>query len=294
MNSNKVTNYSSIPTAEPVVNDTGTFAPAIATKRAVVEGTTMVSILAPATLPEGYVFDATYEGTPFKVTVPHGSNLGVREGQEMVVPFQEGSFGQQSSTNYSITGRWKDGLCDCFKHGVCHPSLICACCCPLILLGQVMTRLRLNWIGDLVPYGEKVNTLPVMVFITLFFVIWSLISSPSMSAEDLENINADDYDTLTEATADIIDDSSNSWNNLCINLHFAVVLFLAWKVRKYIRTKNQIPEKNCVGCEDFCCSFWCAACVVSQVARQTADYDQEAGQFCTTTGIDPTNRVMHV
>jgi len=34
------------------------------------------------------------------------------------------------------TGRWKDGLCNCFAHGCCHPSFCFAWCCPLRKLKQ--------------------------------------------------------------------------------------------------------------------------------------------------------------
>ena len=29
------------------------------------------------------------------------------------------------------TGKWKDSLFNCFSYGLCHQSLLCACCCPI-------------------------------------------------------------------------------------------------------------------------------------------------------------------
>ena len=40
-------------------------------------------------------------------------------------------------TAYKNVGSWKSGLFDCFKYGVCHNALLCACCTPTILLAQV-------------------------------------------------------------------------------------------------------------------------------------------------------------
>jgi len=299
----KMTNYSSIPSVEPVLDATivsdgiTSSAPAIAAIHDVVDGTTMVTVLAPATLPMGYKFYGIYEGTEFPVTVPVN---GVRSGQQMVVPFQQqGEFHQQTTTStengVAAGGRWKDDLFDCCKHGPCHPSLLCACCCQLILLGQVMTRLKLNWLGDSEPYGAKNNTCRIMVLITFLFGIWGMVFNSTINDDqNIEVIALDDYDTVETIETITIDDTQSGWYNFGINLHFAFVLFLTWKVRKYIRAKNQIPEKNCVGCEDFCCSLWCGCCVLSQVARQTADYDQEKAQCCSVTGVHPTERVLIV
>jgi hypothetical protein len=40
-------------------------------------------------------------------------------------------------TDHKNVGSWKSGLFDCFKYGVCHKALLCACCAPTILLAQV-------------------------------------------------------------------------------------------------------------------------------------------------------------
>mmetsp|Transcript_13155 Transcript_13155/g.23847 ORF Transcript_13155/g.23847 Transcript_13155/m.23847 type:complete len:126 (+) Transcript_13155:102-479(+) len=65
------------------------------------------------------------------------------------------------------------------------------------------------------------------------------------------------------------------------------VIVLVTKTRKQIRSRYGIPEQQCVGCEDCCCSFWCNCCAVAQMARHTADYDTYAGLCCSETGLPP-------
>merc|ERR1711862_159791 len=50
-------------------------------------------------------------------------------------------------------------------------------------------------------------------------------------------------------------------------------LYVAIKARKAIRERNGIPTKNCGSLEDCCCVYFCGCCTISQMARQTADYD---------------------
>jgi len=72
------------------------------------------------------------------------------------------------------------------------------------------------------------------------------------------------------------------------------MLYLVTKVRGIVRAQNNIPETRCIGCEDFCCSFWCSCCTVSQLARQTADYDVEDARFFTSDGLSPKTPVVIV
>lgn len=88
-----------------------------------------VHIIAPATLPEGYVLEAEVGGPGAKknisVEIPPG---GVVEGQVFLVPLPD-DFAVGEPRVQAPTGQWKDGTFDVFKAGICHPSLICALCC---------------------------------------------------------------------------------------------------------------------------------------------------------------------
>eukprot|EP00584_Thalassiosira_punctigera_P006352 CAMPEP_0172531078 /NCGR_PEP_ID=MMETSP1067-20121228/4619_1 /TAXON_ID=265564 ORGANISM="Thalassiosira punctigera, Strain Tpunct2005C2" /NCGR_SAMPLE_ID=MMETSP1067 /ASSEMBLY_ACC=CAM_ASM_000444 /LENGTH=194 /DNA_ID=CAMNT_0013315407 /DNA_START=33 /DNA_END=614 /DNA_ORIENTATION=+ len=107
-----------------------------------------LEVAAPATLPEGYTFEANANGQNFTVKVPVG---GVEEGQTFSVPFPAGANGYSGAAipRASVpVGDWKDGLCDCCRHGLIHPVIWNAWCCPLVLSGQVMHRLKLTWLGN--------------------------------------------------------------------------------------------------------------------------------------------------
>ena len=43
---------------------------------------------------------------------------------------------------------WRDNIFACKRYGLLHPFLLYALCCPFVLLGQIMTRLKLDWKGD--------------------------------------------------------------------------------------------------------------------------------------------------
>jgi Cys-rich protein (TIGR01571 family) len=68
-------------------------------------------------------------------------------------------------------------------------------------------------------------------------------------------------------------------------IHWLILLIVTMKLRSYIRAKYHIPEKSCVGCEDFCCAFWCLPCAICQLARHTADYHKYSAACCTDTGL---------
>lgn len=249
-----MTTYDSLAIAEPVKGEV-TGVPIVEGKLLAEEDTQKVSVTAPLDLPEGYTFYAsTSQGHTVSVTVPEG---GVKKGHIMLVPFRQ--------VTVSVTGRWKDDIFDCWSQGICHPSFLNACCCRFVLLGQIMTRLKLNWCGN--P-GAWTNTFCIMVCITIFFNLYVMIAGPSV---DLDDDFDDDADFMM-------------YNNVAF-LVGLFLLFLIYKVRKHIRAKYDIPEERCKGCEDLCCSLCCGCCVVSQMARHTTDYDKAEAQCCSSRGV---------
>jgi hypothetical protein len=86
----------------------------------------MMQIVAPATLPEGYEFEANMgEHYRVKVTVPSG---GVEEGQTFSVPMPAAM--ETMITGISVpVGHWRDGFLDLLHYGICHPHVWTACCC---------------------------------------------------------------------------------------------------------------------------------------------------------------------
>lgn len=94
----------------------------------VTAATAMMQVTAPATLPEGYEFDARIGERTVTVTVPEG---GVEKGQTLTVPLPA-TVEQLITGSISIpVGHWRDGLFDIFKHGACHPAVWASCCCHL-------------------------------------------------------------------------------------------------------------------------------------------------------------------
>mmetsp|Transcript_1883 Transcript_1883/g.2736 ORF Transcript_1883/g.2736 Transcript_1883/m.2736 type:complete len:228 (+) Transcript_1883:2-685(+) len=218
----------------------------------------MVEVPPPATLKAGYVFRASYEGTIFDVLVPTG---GVVEGQSLVVPFDPNATTHGTA---EVVGYWKSDICACTRYGLCHPSFINACCIPLVLLGQVMTRLKLDWKATPAPAGEWSKTFQIMVYITIIYTVLTLLLSPASP-----------------------DDQPNALYSLISFSYGVFMLVILTRARKIVRQQNEIPESSCIGCEDFCCAFWCGCCTVSQLARQTADYDREDARFFTNDGLAP-------
>lgn len=232
----------------------------------------MVEVTAPSTLPAGYRFTASYNGTVFPVTVP---SSGVTEGQKLEVPFQG-------------TGRWKDDIFACTRHGLCHPSLLNACCCSLILMGQIMTRLKLNYLASPTPGDEWRNTYKILVCIAIAYGVVQMLFVPADTVDlDLTNFDPTnpEFDPADTGDPTAIGSTSNPIGSM---FNFVITIFMlviVTKVRKLVRQQQSIPESNCVGCEDCCCAFWCGCCTVSQLARQTADYDNEEARFFSSTGV---------
>jgi hypothetical protein len=86
----------------------------------------MMEVVAPATLSEGYEFDVEVNGETLSVKVPQG---GVEEGQKFTIAMPTLQVGLPRV--HVPVGQWRDGLCDCFKHGLCHNHLWTSCCCCL-------------------------------------------------------------------------------------------------------------------------------------------------------------------
>mmetsp|Transcript_21926 Transcript_21926/g.34458 ORF Transcript_21926/g.34458 Transcript_21926/m.34458 type:complete len:285 (+) Transcript_21926:103-957(+) len=235
-----------------------------------------LEVVAPSTLPEGYTFEAEANGHSFTVKVPVG---GVEEGQKFSVPFPAGAndYSGAAIPRASVpVGHWKDGMCDCCRHGPIHPAIWNALCCPMILVGQVMHRLKLTWLGNEGTIAQTTATFRILLYITIAYVTVERLLYFLASA------GVDERGKLTDTFWALV------FTRLFWIFCFAVfTIFLVAKTRARIRSKYSIPEKQCPGCEDFCCSFWCNCCTVAQMARHTADYGTYAGLCCSETGTPP-------
>ena len=176
------------------------------------------------------------------------------KGQVLVVPFN-------LEAKMSTGRAWKDSLFACTRYGLIHPSLVCACFCPLILLGQIMTRLKMDWKGNETSPVEWNKTFRTMLLVGLFCKI-ALFGT-----------------VIVES--------------ILVSCYLYYLTYLLIKVRKYVRDRDQIPSEGCTTWEDINVSICCIPCATSQLARQTANYDQEIAYYLTQDGLSP-NRAHDV
>jgi len=229
----------------------------------------IVTITAPANLDEGFVFEAEYDGEPFRVVVPKG---GVVKGQAFEAPFIQND---EFSPTY---GKWKDDLCNCCAFGPCHASFLTALCCPLILIGQVMTRLNLNMWGLPGTPEEVRKTFKYLLYIWILYVVLGIFFAPAES--------------LDESNEDVVVNPIYSLYSAFVMVFTLVVLY---RTRKAIREKYNIPNNTCCGVTNDCCApFWCGCCAISQMARHTVDYEVNSAMLCSDTGVRTPSPVMIV
>lgn len=90
--------------------------------------TCLIQVTAPATLPEGYVFETSLGERLVQVTVPAG---GVEQGQVFSVPLPADVESVVHNKIQIPVGHWRDGLfCgNLCNYGVCHAHCWTACCC---------------------------------------------------------------------------------------------------------------------------------------------------------------------
>ena len=126
-----------------------------------------LKVTAPATLDEGYSFDATVDGRVFRVTVPEG---GVTAGEEFTVYDSHEVINTGYASN--ITGKWRNNLFSCFSV-FCKGTFWMAFICPLLQTAQLMTRFNLSWLSNEAPPETVRKTFVACTIVLLVF--WTLI-----------------------------------------------------------------------------------------------------------------------
>lgn len=231
----------------------------------------MVEVIAPSDMAEGFTFDASYNGVTFPVVVPEG---GVKAGEKLSVPFKSDSTATATASNV-VTGKWKDDLCSCCSRGLCHPSLCCAWWCGICSLAQVMTRMELDWCGKPAPESAWRNTFRTILILSIvIYVVLSVLGGVANALYPPNEEGVQENNPISAA------------QNLVNLAYFIYIMVIMVRTRGHVREKYGI-EGSCLG--DCCCGYWCSCCVLSQMARQTHDYDAEpveccSGACCTPTG----------
>jgi Cys-rich protein (TIGR01571 family) len=178
---------------------------------------------------------------------------------------------KESMSTFRIpTGHWRDGMLDCFIYKAFRESniILLYFCCPLIPLGQLMTRLNLNAIGK--PASSQLRgyrcTRPfyVMIFVSVvsvcLFVNDHLLHDPSTKQP--------------------------LWHALVAYTCLIFALIAHTRTRNLLRRKYKIgPNYGCLG--DCCFAYWLGACSVFQMSSHTTDYrKRHKPRCCTETGLD--------
>jgi Cys-rich protein (TIGR01571 family) len=216
-----------------------------------------VRVVAPATLEEGFSFEATVDGQTFVVIVPEG---GIKEGQEFEVPYPvKETPTMEEEDEYSTAtqlprGTWRTTLFSCCDV-VTQATFWMAFFCSPIFLAQIMTRLKLSSRGrDEGPEEASMtfNRVAMTLVVTLFFAYIPTVG-PFVSI-----------------------------------LYIVYMLFVGMRTRKYMRSKYDIAPITFFGdyAEDFCCMVWCCCCSTIQMARHTHDDKEYPGLCCTTNGLE--------
>lgn len=180
-------------------------------------------------------------------------------------------------------GSWKSGLCSCCRFGCCHPALCCAVFFPFALMGQLLTRMKMTWLGqESSSLNEYKKTFKITVAITIVqLVAYAVLScqpnqmvvEPDGSIEVIPNDNC----TKTRYSTGV-----------AVQVAFAIYqIYVMIKLRSNIRARHNIPEDYCPVCEDLCCVVFCGCCASVQMAHQTANYNTVSGSCCTDTGLPP-------
>jgi len=254
-----------------------------------------VEIEAPSNLPEGYEFDAKLNGSTFKVVVPKG---GVVKGQRFHVPvtLQNTSKPSEGQVSKKPVGKWRDGLCDCFSLGCFHPVCCLAYWCTPILMGQVLGRSGLDWLGSPTTAANAATTCKkttLIAVISFVLTTWYFVYQfqyvgllmdyiANLNANLNANSNESPYYPPPQPTDPTPPMLKAATFMACIYIMVVVI-----RLRYNLREQHAIPERNCIGCEDCCVAYWCGCCTISQMARHTADYSEERAYCCTDNGLDP-------
>jgi Cys-rich protein (TIGR01571 family) len=153
--------------------------------------------------------------------------------------------------------------------------IVCYSYTSTVLLGQVMTRLKLTWSAQ--EDGNRTqasSTFRILVFLWIAWIITQII----MQSLKLALINeSGELDAEVEFFVFLL--------NVLVLAFSLFFLIITCRTRRHIREKYQIPEQQCHGCEDCCCTYWCTCCTISQMARHTGDYANHGARWCSETGM---------
>mmetsp|Transcript_2359 Transcript_2359/g.5045 ORF Transcript_2359/g.5045 Transcript_2359/m.5045 type:complete len:194 (+) Transcript_2359:128-709(+) len=189
---------------------------------------------------------------------------------EQQEPFLTPQEAQEDSGDDLPRGKWRDGLCDFFSHcgkPVCLKTWFCSPC----LLGQVMSRSGLDVLGR--PTSAELarkTSCRLISFLITYYVIVNVVMI-TIFRKKCEECVPEFVNPYVDAIFSAL--------NLLFGLYFLLIII---RTRAEIRMKSGI-DGSCFG--DFFLAWCCDCCVIGQMARHTADYDEQDDRCCTFNGL---------
>jgi Cys-rich protein (TIGR01571 family) len=225
------------------------------------------------------------------------------------------SSSQQPQRSAAAAGEWKDGVGDLFKYGVLHPTVWNALCCPQVLMKQLSNRLSgsddeashadempccgsaqtkkgctaptessstVDGAGSSVAGYKRGTTLFLVACVVDFLLIAPILEATTAVAQQ------DGHGGEQQ--------SNMSFGTQCFYVLWTIALtsiaiYSVVQLRAAVRAKYGISPGRCGTCEDVCCVVCCHSCTLAQLARQTADYDEEEAHCCTVDGRSGSKRL---
>lgn len=214
---------------------------------------------------------------PRSETQPPG---GVKKGETFQALYRIHTLRRCKSMHVKMASGWRPGnqwhadLFGCLEYGCCHPSLVHSfCCCHWILLAQIANRMNLNCLGQWVKANTPRRSLARDTFTNVFLIFASYITMTSVVITILANQEQqDDFQRFY----------------LIAMLMIASIAVWCWLLLLYIRTRTSIRESYGIPStvvQDCLVVVCCRPCALSQMARQTADYDRQGARWFTETGV---------
>ena len=168
--------------------------------------------------------------------------------------------------------------------------------CPIVALGQVMTRLRLDWLARPLPVVEtRYSTCAVVTAIVA--LPWLLHMASFILVvidEDVKHHDDNDKDGNNNNNNNNPFFRSNELRAWHFNSSLGGILGLVlvfWRIyilcqtRREIRRRHNIQEECCTGCEDCCCACCCPHLAIYQMSRHTGDFTRHRAACCNATGL---------
>ncbi|KAL7524117.1 hypothetical protein ACHAXR_001452, partial [Thalassiosira sp. AJA248-18] len=158
------------------------------------------------------------------------------------------------------TGIWRDGLCDCCRFGPFHIHFWNSLCFKPFLIGQILTRMKMTWLGYQMHDGNNGNNLNdsrivtderwkntfrnIAIITVLFYGMLALTSTPApdpnLDGGDMGEIQST-YDQLSDV--DKVKFTINSWMSTIFGLYIFYILI---QLRATLRQVYSIPEESCL------------------------------------------------